>query len=139
MNFELKGYRVLILGGLGLLALLLGLMINKLFSEYRDLSIVKDTIFTGRDLYQLDAQFADLDITLLEHATNKNLPKDELRNKINIVLNKLLFLENTESRMILGFNEEVRVLMEPINQFIRETISIIDKVDEISVNNILIL
>ena len=29
--------------------------------------------------------------------------------------------------------------MEPINQFIRETISIIDKVDEISVDNILIL
>ena len=50
MNFELKGYRSLILVGLGLLALLLGLMINKLFSEYRDLSIVEDTIFTGRDL-----------------------------------------------------------------------------------------
>ena len=78
MNFELKGYRSLILVGLGLLALLLGLMINKLFSEYRDLSIVEDTIFTGQDYYQLDAQFADLDITLLEHITNNNLSKDEL-------------------------------------------------------------
>ena len=139
MNFELKGYRSLILVGLGLLALLLGLMINKLFSEYRDLSIVKDTIFTGRDLYQLDAQFADLDITLLEHATNKNLPKDELRNKIDIVLNKLLFLENTDSNMILGFNEEVKILMEPINQFVRETVSTIGKADEISFDKILIL
>ena len=63
MNVQLKGYRSLILVGLSLLALLLGLMINKLFSEYRDLSIVKDTIFTGRDLYQLDDQFAYLDIT----------------------------------------------------------------------------
>ena len=139
MNFELKGYRSLILVGLGLLALLLGLMINKLFSEYRDLSIVKDTIFTGRDLYQLDAQFADLDITLLEHATNKNLPKDELRNKIDIVLNKLLFLENTDSNMILGFNEEVKILMEPINQFVRETVLTIGKADEISFDKILIL
>ena len=139
MKIELKGYRSLILVGLGLLALLLGLMISKLFSEYRDLSIVEDPLFTERDLYQLDAQFADLDITLFEHSTNENMSKDELLLKIDIVLNKLLFLENTESRMILGFNEEVRVLMEPINQFIRETISIIDKVDEISVDNILIL
>ena len=139
MNVELKGYRSLILLGLSLLALLLGLMINKLFSEYRDLSIVKDTIFTGRDLYQLDAQFADLDITLLEHATNKNLPKDELRNKIDIVLNKLLFLENADSNMILGFNEEVKILMDPINQFVRETVSTIGKADEISFDKILIL
>ncbi|MDC1499141.1 ATP-binding protein [Amylibacter sp.] len=139
MNAELKGYRSLILVGLSLLALLLGLMINKLFSEYRDLSIVKDTIFTGRDLYQLDAQFADLDITLLEHATNENLPKDELQNKIDIVLNKLLFLENTDSNMILGFNEEVKILMEPINQFVRETVLTIGKADEISFDNILIL
>ena len=51
MNFELKGYRSLILVGLGLLALLLGLMINKLFSEYQDLLIVEDTIFTGQDYY----------------------------------------------------------------------------------------
>ena len=139
MNSELKGYRSLILVGLSLLALLLGLMINKLFSEYRDLSIVKDTIFTGRDLYQLDAQFADLDITLLEHATNENLSKDELRNKIDIVLNKLLFLENADSNMILGFNEEVKILMDPINQFVRKTVSIIGNVDEISFDNILIL
>ena len=139
MNVELKGYRSLILVGLSLLALLLGLMINKLFSEYRDLSIVKDTIFTGRDLYQLDAQFADLDITLLEHATNENLSKDELRNKIDIVLNKLLFLENTDSNMILGFNEEVKILMDPINQFVRETVSTIGKADEISFDKILIL
>ena len=138
MNVELKGYRSLILVGLSLLALLLGLMINKLFSEYRDLSIVKDTIFTGRDLYQLDAQFADLDITLLELATNENLSKDELQNKIDIVLNKLLFLENTDSNMILGFNEEVKILMDPINQFVRETVSIIGKADEISFDKILI-
>ena len=139
MNFELKGYRSLILVGLGLLALLLGLMINKLFSEYQDLSIVEDTIFTGQDYYQLDAQLADLDITLLEHATNKNLSKDELRNKIDIVLNKLLVLESSQSGVILGYNEEVRVLMRPIDQFVNETISIIDKEDEISFEDILIL
>ena len=55
MNSELKGYRSLILLGLGLLTILLGLMISKLFYEYRNLSIVEDTIFTGQDYYQLDA------------------------------------------------------------------------------------
>ena len=94
MNFELKGYRSLILLGLGLLTILLGLMIGKLFSEYRNLSIVEDTIFTGQDYYQLDAQLADLDITLLEHITNNNLSKDELLIKVDTVLNKLLVLES---------------------------------------------
>ena len=139
MNVELKGYRILILVGLGLLALLLGLMISKLFSEYQDLSILEDSIFTGRDHYQLDAQLADLDITLLEHATNKNLSKDELRLKIDIVLNKLLVLENSQPRVISGYNKEVRALMKPIDQFVGETISIIDKEDEILFEDILIL
>ena len=139
MNFELKGYRSLILLGLGLLAVLLGLMISKLFSEYQNLSIVEDTIFTGQDYYQLDAQLADLDITLLEHITNNNLSKDELLLKVDTVLNKLLVLESSQSGVILGYNEEVRVLMKPIDQFVDETISIIDDEDEISFDDILIM
>ena len=132
MNFEIKGYRSLILLGLGLLAVLLGLMISKLFSEYQNLSIVEDTIFTGQNYYQLDAQLADLDITLLEHIANNNLSKDELLIKVHTVLNKLLVLESSQSGEILGYNEEVQVLMKPIDQFVDETISIIDKEDEIS-------
>ena len=139
MNSELKGYRSLILLGLGLLIILLGLMTNKLFSEYRNLSIVEDTIFTGQDYYQLDAQLADLDITLLEHIKNNNLSKDELLIKVDTVLNKLLVLESTQSGVILGYNEEIRVLMNPIDQFIDETILIIDDGDKISFDNILIL
>lgn len=139
MNFELKGYRSLILLGLGLLTILLGLMISKLFSEYRNLSIVEDTIFTGQDYYQLNAQLADLDITLLEHITNNNLSKDELLIKVDTVLNKLLVLESSQSGVILGYNEEVRVLMKPIDQFVDETISFIDGEDKISFDNILIM
>ena len=139
MNVELKGYRSLILVGLGLLALLLGLMISKLLSEYENLSIVEDTIFTGQDYYQLDAQLADLDITLREQITNKNISKDELLLKVDTVLNKLYVLESSQSGVILGYNEEVRVLMRPIDQFVNETISIIDKEDEISFEDILIL
>ena len=139
MNSELKGYRSLILLGLGLLIILLGLMTNKLFSEYRNLSIVEDTIFTGQDYYQLDAQLADLDITLLEHIKDNNLSKDELLIKVDTVLNQLLVLESSQSGVILGYNEEIRVLMNPIDQFIDETILIIDDGDKISFDNILIL
>ena len=139
MNFELKGYRSLILLGLGLLTILLGLMISKLFYEYRNLSIVEDTIFTGQDYYQLDAQLADLDITLLELITNNNLSKDELLIKVDTVLNKLLVLESSQSGVILGYNQEVRVLMKPIDQFVDETISIIGDEDKISFDDILIL
>ena len=139
MNFEIKGYRSLILLGLGLLAVLLGLMISKLFSEYQNLSIAEDTIFTGQNYYQLDAQLADLHITLLEHITNNNLSKDELLIKVHTVLNKLLVLESSQSGEILGYNEEVQVLMKPIDQFVDETISIIDDEDKISFDDILIM
>jgi len=139
MNFEIKGYRSLILLGLGLLAVLLGLMISKLFSEYQNLSIVEDTIFTGQNYYQLDAQLADLDITLLEHIANNNLSKDELLIKVHTVLNKLLVLESSQSGEILGYNEEVQVLMKPLDQFVDETISIIDDEDKISFDDILIM
>ena len=139
MNVELKGYRSLILVGLCLLAVLLGLMISKLLSEYQDLLIVEDTIFTGQDYYQLNAQLADLEISLLEETTNNNLSKDELLLKVDTVLNKLLDLEGSKSGVILGYNEEVRILMKPIDQFVDETISIIDKEGEISINDILFL
>ena len=139
MNFEIKGYRSLILLGLGLLAVLLGLMISKLFSEYQNLSIAEDTIFTAQNYYQLDAQLADLHITLLEHITNNNLSKDELLIKVHTVLNKLLVLESSQSGEILGYNEEVQVLMKPIDQFVDETISIIDDEDKISFDDILIM
>ena len=139
MNVELKGYRSLILVGLGLLALLLGLMISKLLSEYENLSIVEDTIFTGQDYYQLDAQLADLDITLREQITNKNISKDELLLKVDTVLNKLYVLESSQSGVILGYNEEVRVLMKPIDQFVGKTISILEKNDEILFDDILVL
>ena len=124
MNVELRGYRSLILVGLCLLAVLLGLMISKLLSEYQNISIVEDTIFTGQDYYQLDAQLADLEITLLEQTTNKNLSKDELLLKVDAVLNKLFVLESSQSGIILGYNEELRILMKPIDQFVDETIEI---------------
>ena len=139
MNVELKGYRSLILVGLCLLAVLLGLMISKLLSEYQNISIVEDTIFTGQDYYQLDAQLADLEITLLEQTTNKNLSKDELLLKVDAVLNKLFVLESSQSGIILGYNEELQILMKPIDQFVDETISIIDNKDDISFDDILSL
>ena len=101
MNFELKGYRSLILVGLGLLALLLGLMINKLFSEYRDLSIVKDTIFTGRDLYQLDVK-------------NK-----EVLNKNYTIVNSVLI--STDQRPEVKINWRVYT-KNPDNPLIRDLI-----------------
>ena len=139
MNVELKGYRSLILVGLCLLAVLLGLMISKLLSEYQNISIVEDTIFTGQDFYQLEAQLADLEITLLEQTTNKNLSKDELLLKVDAVLNKLFVLESSQSGIILGYNEELRILMKPIDQFVDETISIIENKDDISFDDILSL
>ena len=76
---------------------------------------------------------------MLEETTNNNLSKDELLLKVDTVLNKLLDLEGSKSGVILGYNEEVRILMKPIDQFVDETISIIDKEGEISINDILFL
>ena len=46
-------------------------------------------------------------------------------------------MKASQSGVILGYNEEVRVLMKPIDQFVDETISIIDDEDKISFDDIL--
>ena len=139
MNVELKGYRNLILVALCLLTVLLGLMISKLVSEYQNSLIIEDTIFTSQDYFQVNAQLADLEITLLKETNNNNLLKEEILLKIDTLLNKLLELEGNQSQIILGYNEKVRILMKPIVQFVDEKISNLDKKDEISRNDLLFL
>ena len=86
MNTELKGYRFVVLVGLGLLTILLALMVSKLFSDLQDLSVSDGATHKRWHSSQFETQVADLDSILTENIANVDLQRDEVQQKINIVL-----------------------------------------------------
>ena len=90
MQSDLKGYRTLVLVGLLLLALLFGLMVSKLFSELRDLSVPEDAIFSRWNSFQFETDFANLEVALIESIADEDLSKDNVRQRMDIVLRNIV-------------------------------------------------
>ena len=138
MNTELKGYRFVVLVGLGLLTILLALMVSKLFSDLQDLSVFEGTTQTRRHSSQFEIQVADLDSILTENIANVDLQRDAIRQKINIVLSKLFVLKNDP--YLLNFWENPGLgasgLM-PLFQFETRAIAISDKPAQITPSDLL--
>jgi PAS domain S-box-containing protein len=138
MNTELKGYRFVVLVGLGLLTILLALMVSKLFSDLQDLSVSEGTTQTRWHSSQFEIQVADLDSILTENIANVDLQRDAIRQKINIVLSKLFVLKNDP--YLLNFWENPGLgasgLM-PLFQFETRAIAISDKPAQITPSDLL--
>ena len=138
MNAELKGYRFVVLVGLGLLTILLALMVSKLFSDLQDLSVSKGNTQTRWHSSQFETQIADLDSILTENIANVDLQRDAIRQKINIVLSKLFVLKNDP--YLLNFWENPGLgasgLM-PLFQFETRAIAIADKPAQITPSDLL--
>ena len=138
MNTELKGYRFVVLVGLGLLTILLALMVSKLFSDLQDLSVSEGTTQTRWHSSQFEIQVADLDSILTENIANVDLQRDAIRQKINIVLSKLFVLKNDP--YLLNFWENPGLgasgLM-PLFQFETRAIAIADKPTQITTSDLL--
>jgi len=138
MNTELKGYRFVVLVGLGLLTILLALMVSKLSSDLQDLSVSEGTTQTRWHSSQFEIQVADLDSILTENIANVDLQRDAIRQKINIVLSKLFVLKNDP--YLLNFWENPGLgasgLM-PLFQFETRAIAISDKPAQITPSDLL--
>ena len=138
MNTELKGYRFVVLVGLGLLTILLALMVSKLFSDLQDLSVSEGTTQTRWHSSQFETQVADLDSILTENIANVDLQRDEVRQKINIVLSKLFVLKNDPYILNFGENPElVTSVLMPLFQFETRAIAIADKPTQITTSDLL--
>lgn len=138
MNTELKGYRFLVLIGLGLLTILLALMASKLFSDLEDLSVSSGASHSRWHSSQFETQVADLDSILTENIANVDLQRDKVRQKINIVLSKLFVLKNDP--YILNFEknpELVTSVLMPLFQFETRAIAIADKPTQITTPDLL--
>ena len=138
MNTELKGYRFVVLAGLGLLTILLALMVSKLFSDLQDLSVSDGATHNRWHSSQFETQVADLDSILTENIANVDLQRDEVRQKINIVLSKLFVLKNDP--YILNFGEKselVTSVLMPLFQFETRAIAIADKPTQITTSDLL--
>ena len=138
MNTELKGYRFVVLVGLGLLTILLALMVSKLFSDLQDLSVSEGTTQTRWHSSQFETQVADLDSILTENIANVDLQRDEVQQKINIVLSKLFVLKNDPYILNFGENPElVTSVLMPLFQFETRAIAIADKPTQITTSDLL--
>jgi PAS domain S-box-containing protein len=138
MNTELKGYRFVVLVGLGLLTILLALMVSKLFSDLQDLSVSDGTTQGRWHSSQFETQVADLDSILTENIANVDLQRDEVRQKINIVLSKLFVLKNDPYILNFGENPElVTSVLMPLFQFETRAIAIADKPTQITTSDLL--
>jgi PAS domain S-box-containing protein len=138
MNTELKGYRFLVLVGLGLLTILLALMVYKLFSDLQDLSVSDGAPHNRWHSSQFETQVADLDSILTENIANVDLQRDEVRQKINIVLSKLSVLKNDPYILNFGENPElVTSVLMPLFQFETRAIAIADKPAQITPSDLL--
>ena len=139
MQSELKGYRVLVLAGLLLLGLLFSLMVSKLFSELKDLSIADGGNLSRWNSYQFDTEFANLELTLAEYIAYRDLPIDEVRLRADIVFSNILLMESGRIGEIVWENKNAQVLFEPVRQFAMNTIDILERSDEIALSDLLIL
>ena len=138
MNTELKGYRFVVLVGLGLLTILLALMVSKLFSDLQDLSVSDGATHSRWHSSQFETQVADLDSILTENIANVDLQRDEVRQKINIVLSKLFVLKNDPYILNFGENPElVTSVLMPLFQFETRAIAIADKPTQITTSDLL--
>ena len=138
MNTELKAYRFVVLAGLGLLTILLALMVSKLFSDLQDLSVSDGTTQGRWHSSQFETQVADLDSILTENIANVDLQRDEVQQKINIVLSKLFVLKNDPYILNFGENPElVTSVLMPLFQFETRAIAIADKPTQITTSDLL--
>ena len=138
MNAELKGYRFVVLVGLGLLTILLALMVSKLFSDLQDLSVSKGNTQTRWHSSQFETQIADLDSILTENIANVDLQRDAIRQKINIVLSKLFVLKNDPYLLNFWQNPgQAASGLIPLFQFETRAIAIADKPAQITPSDLL--
>ena len=138
MNAELKGYRFVVLVGLGLLTILLALMVSKLFSDLQDLSVSKGNTQTRWHSSQFETQIADLDSILTENIANVDLQRDAIRQKINIVLSKLFVLKNNPYILNFWENPDLGASgLMPLFQFETRAIAIADKPAQITPSDLL--
>ena len=138
MNTELKGYRFVVLVGLGLLTILLALMVSKLFSDLQDLSVSEGTTQTRWHSSEFEIQVADLDSILTENIANVDLQRDAIRQKINIVLSRLFVLKNDPSLLNFWQNPGLGASgLIPLFQFETRAIAIADKPAQITPSDLL--
>lgn len=126
MKTRRGGYRAAILAGLGLLALLLGLMVSNLLSQLRDLSTAAGDN-TQWSISQLDTEFANLNATLSDQIADGGPPEDDIQLRIDIALSRLNIVNSGRAGVVFGESDEAKALIAPLNAFAADAIAISDK------------
>ena len=116
MKAGLNRYRLAILAGVVLLAVLLASMAANLLSQLQDLSRAAEDNLQW-SITQIDTEFANLDAAISTQIATQSLPDEAIQLRVDIALSRLNIINTGRSAEIFGDSEEARELIAPIDAF----------------------
>ncbi|MEL6806984.1 MAG: ATP-binding protein [Pseudomonadota bacterium] len=125
MKSGLNRYRLAILAGVVLLAVLLASMAANLLSQLQDLSRAAEDNLQW-SITQIDTEFANLDAAISTQIATQSLPDEAIQLRVDIALSRLNIINTGRSAEIFGDSEEARALIAPINAFAEAAIALSD-------------
>ncbi|MEP3275485.1 MAG: ATP-binding protein [Stappiaceae bacterium] len=126
MKSGLQGYRIALLVGLVVLALLMTVMVTNLLSQLRNLSTAEGDN-NQWSISQLDTEFANLAAILSKQISKPSLSDDEVRLRLDIALSRLAIINSGRAAALFKGNEETKAQIDTINAFAEQAVNIADK------------
>ncbi len=125
MKRGLDRYRITVLAGLCLLALLLALMVTNLLSQLQDLSRSAEDNMQW-SISQIDTEFANLDAMLVEQIATKRYFAGEIDLRLDIALSRLNIVTSGRIAEIFEGDPAAQHLMSSLLAFERQAIALAD-------------
>ncbi len=125
MKRGLDRYRIAVLAGLCLLALLLAAMVTNLLSQLQDLSRSAEDNMQW-SISQIDTEFANLDAMLVEQIARERFSADEVGLRLDITLSRLKIITSGRIAEIFEGNPEAQDLLASLQAFEQRAIALAD-------------
>ncbi|MGB3316692.1 MAG: ATP-binding protein, partial [Albidovulum sp.] len=126
MKARLRGYRIVIIAGIGLLILLFTMMWADLAAQLRDLSTAEDDN-TQWSISQLETEFANLQVSLTKPKEDGNYDDSTIKLRLDLALSRLGILTSGRSRLFFSESEEAERLTGAISEFAKQVALVADQ------------
>ncbi|SMX38244.1 hybrid sensor histidine kinase/response regulator [Octadecabacter ascidiaceicola] len=126
MKTRLRGYRTVIIAGIGLLFLLLMIMGFGLYSQLSDLATADDDN-TQWSISQLDIEFANLQVALSQQPDSGVYNDRDINLRFDIALSRLGILTSGRSAAFFAGNDSAQMLIASITELADEAIAVVEE------------
>lgn len=125
MRRDLDRYRITVLAGLCLLALLLAGMITNLLSQLQDLSKSAEDNMQW-SISQIDTEFANLDAMLVQQVATEQHSMGDIELRLDITLSRLNIITSGRIAEIFEGNLQAQTLLASLQAFEQRAIALAD-------------